>query len=475
MLLTLFGLLRRHRLPVSTGEWLDLLSALKAGVVFSNLDGFYYLARLCLVKDERYFDRFDQAFSAFMAGLDAAPLDTTDALLVGALTEVLSSREAFELDEETLRRLLRDLITSPTDASQSRTVLLDSLTEAGKRSGLPAEVALTPALDKLAASDAAQAKAKAGQAEVGVDAAPAIARRDQAEDHGEGEGEGEGDAGDSESGEPGQEGDGGQQGVGQSQETGRGMTRERPQMVGERHHREALRFGTASKVWEQRAYQALDDDAILGVRSLRLALRHLRKWVRQSQIEELDLLQTIQKTAAGGGFLDIRMRPERRNGLKLVLLLDSGGSMDAHAEICFQLFSAVKAELKSLQCYRFHNCIYETLTEFDEGVFAPALSTTTFLSRLDPDTRLIIVGDGQVGLPELVEVGGSLRHYNATTGIEWLTRIQDRCRHVVWLNPVSEQTWTHSPSLALIQNAMAGAMHPLTPAGLTKAAKALLR
>ena len=471
MLLTLFGILRRHRLPVSTGEWLDLLSALKAGVVFSNLDAFYYLARLCLVKDERYFDRFDQAFSAFMAGLDAAPLDITDALLVDALTDVLSSPEACELDEETLRRLLRDLITSPADASQARTVMLDSLAEAAKRSGLPAEVALTPAFDNPAASDAAQAEA--GHAEIGVDAASGIALRDQT--GGEGEGEGEGDAGDSESGEPGQEGNGGQQGVGQSQETGRGMSRERPQVVGERHHQEALRFGTASKVWEQRAYQALDDDAILGVRSLRLALRHLRKWVRQSQIEELDLLQTIQKTAAGGGFLDIRMRPERRNGLKLVLLLDSGGSMDAHAEICFQLFSAVKAELKSLQCYRFHNCIYETLTEFDEGVFAPAQSTTTFLSRLDPDTRLIIVGDGQVGLPELVEVGGSLRHYNATTGIEWLTRIQDRCRHVVWLNPVPEPTWTHWPSLALIQNAMAGAMHPLTPAGLTKAAKALLR
>jgi len=108
-------------------------------------------------------------------------------------------------------------------------------------------------------------------------------------------------------------------------------------------------------------------------------------------------------------------------------------------------------------------------------VLAPDLSTTTFLSRLDSGTRMIIVGDGQVGLPELLEVGGSLRHYNATTGIEWLTRIQDRCRQVVWLNPVPEQAWPQWPSVALIQNTMADRMHPLTPAGLTSAAKALLR
>ena len=471
MLLSLFVILRRHRLPVSTGEWLDLLSALNAGVVFSNLDAFYYLARLCLVKDERYFDRFDQAFSAFIAGLDAAPLDITDALLVGAITDILSSREALALDEERLRGLLRDLITSPVESNDSHFDRADRLvTDAGQRAGLPAKGALTPGPDNPAASDLAQAEAAPVQVSMGP--ASDMASNDPSEDRGEGEGEGEGD---SESGEPGQKGDGGQQGVGRSQETGRGTTREIPRVVGERYHQDAIRFGTASKVWEQRAYQALDDDAILGVRSLRLALRHLRKWVRQSQIQELDLSETIQKTAAGGGFLDIRMRPERRNGLKLVLLLDSGGSMDAHAEICFQLFSAVKAELKSLQCFRFHNCIYETLTEFDNGLLTPALSTTTFLSRLDSDTRMIIVGDGQVGLPELLEVGGSLRHYNATTGIEWLTRIQDRCRHVVWLNPVPEQAWPQWPSVALIQNTMAAAMHPLTPAGLTSAAKALLR
>lgn len=467
MLLSLFGLLRRHRLPVSTGEWLDLLSALNAGVVFSNPDAFYYLCRLCLVKDERYFDRFDQAFSAFMAGLNASPLDITDVILVGAITDVLSSREALELDEQTLRRLLRQLITRPADSSLPSTVML--------RAAVPAEAAVTPSMDHPATSDLAQAEA--ANAQISADAASDMGSTAKAKDRGEGEGEGEGegDVGDSESGEPGQEGDGGQQGIGQSQETGRGMTLEFPRVVGARHHQEAARFGTARKVWEQRAYQAIDDDAILGVRSLRLALRHLRKWVRQSQAQELDLSETIRQTAVGGGFLDIRMRPERRNGLKLVLLLDSGGSMDAHAEICYQLFSAVKAELKWLKCYRFHNCIYETLTGFEDGVTALSLSTTTFLSRLESDTRIIIVGDGQVGLPELLEVGGSLDHYNATTGIEWLTRIQDRCRHVVWLNPVPEPAWPQWPSLALIQSTMAGAMHPLTPAGLTRAAKALLR
>ncbi|MDA7590794.1 VWA domain-containing protein [Pseudomonadales bacterium] len=474
MLLSLLGILRRHRLPVSTGEWLDLLSALNAGVVFSNLDAFYYLARLCLVKDERYFDRFDQAFSVFVAGLDAAPLDSSDAILVGAITDLLASHEALELDEAQLRRLLQGLMTRPVNATEPHLMDLNRLvTDAGQRTGLPADGAAHPAIENLAASDATQSET--ARAQGSLDAASGRALSDQAEDRGEDESEGEGDAGDSESGEPGQQGDGGQQGVGQSQETGRGTTHEFPRVVGERYHQEARRFGTASKVWEQRAYQALDDDAILGVRSLRLSLRYLRKWVRQSQIEELDLSETIQKTAAGGGFLDIKMRPERRNGLKLVLLLDSGGSMDAHAEICYQLFSAVKAELKSLQCYRFHNCIYDTLTGFDDGVLAPDLSTTTFLSRLDSGTRMIIVGDGQVGLPELLEVGGSLRHYNATTGVEWLTRIQDRCRQVVWLNPVPEQAWPQWPSVALIQNTMAGRMHPLTPAGLTSAAKALLR
>ena len=181
MLLSLLGILRRHRLPVSTGEWLDLLSALNAGVVFSNLDAFYYLARLCLVKDERYFDRFDQAFRVFVAGLDAAPLDSSDAILVGAITDLLASHEALELDEAQLRRLLQGLMTRPVNATEPHLMDLDRLvTDAGQRAGLPADGAAHPAIENLAASDATQSETARAQAS--LDAASGRALSDQAED-----------------------------------------------------------------------------------------------------------------------------------------------------------------------------------------------------------------------------------------------------------------------------------------------------
>ena len=476
MLLSLSSVLRRHRLPVSTGEWLDLLSALNAGIVFSNTHQFYHLCRLCLVKDERYFDRFDQAFKVFIDGTGAAGLDLSDPVFVAAITEVFSSREALALDEHRLRRLLRDLVATTSDSKNpDKTVPQRMLSEPGQVAGLTREGRSSVSTEDQDAKGLDPVARESPEADGAASAAAETADHGDGDGEGQGEEHGEGEAGESASGEPGQEGDGGQQGTGQSQDTGRGVTADAPEAIGARHHKAALRFGTARKVWEMRADQALDDDAILGVRSLRLALRHLRAWVRQSQIQELDLSETIRQTAAGGGFLDIRMRPERHNGLKLVLLLDSGGSMDAHAEICYQLFSAVKSELKSLSCYRFHNCLYETLAPFDDGVFQPSLSTTTFLSRLDSGTRIIIVGDGQVGLPELLEVGGSLHHYNAATGLEWLARLNDRCRHVAWLNPVPEQMWHQWPSLEVIQSAMAGEMYPLTSAGLIRASKALLR
>ena len=246
-------------------------------------------------------------------------------------------------------------------------------------------------------------------------------------------------------------------------------------------HPEGLRVGgsggqgRAVKVWESRRYRALASDAPLNDRNLQLALRQLRQFARQGRADELDIQATIQATAAEGGLLQLQLRPERHNAVKILLLLDVGGSMDAHVAICEQLFTAVRGEFKRLSHCYFHNCMYEKLWTGDGRHARGSIDSLTLLRTHPPDTRVIIVGDAAMAPYELSEPGGSVDYVNAEAGKVWLQRWVDRFPHLVWLNPVAEAQWAHTQSTRMIQQLIGPRMYPLTTDGLAAATRELRR
>lgn len=246
-------------------------------------------------------------------------------------------------------------------------------------------------------------------------------------------------------------------------------------------HPEGLRVGgrggegRAVKVWEARRYRALASDAPLNDRNLQLALRQLRKFARQGRVEELDIQATIQATAREGGLLQLQLRPERHNAVKILLLLDVGGSMDAHVAICEQLFTAVRSEFKRLSHCYFHNCMYEKLWTGDGHHASATIDSLTLLRTHPRDTRVIIVGDAAMAPYELSEPGGSVDYVNAEAGKVWLQRWVDRFPYLVWLNPVAEAQWAHTQSTRMIQQLIGPRMYPLTTDGLAAATRELRR
>ncbi len=247
------------------------------------------------------------------------------------------------------------------------------------------------------------------------------------------------------------------------------------------YHPEGVRIGGAGgqgravKVWESRRYRALADDAALDHRNLQLALRQLRRFAREGQAEELDIDATIQATAGDGGLLQLRWRPERHNAIKVLLLLDIGGSMDRHVTACQQLFTAVRSEFKRLDHYCFHNCMYEKLWIGDGNHASARVDSWTLLRTHPADTRVIIVGDAAMAPYELSEPGGSVDYANAEAGQVWLQRWLDRFAHLVWLNPLPEAEWAYTQSTRMIQQQIGPRMFPLTVEGLARATRALRR
>ncbi len=233
--------------------------------------------------------------------------------------------------------------------------------------------------------------------------------------------------------------------------------------------------GRAAKVWEQRTYRDLDDRRELGTRNLKVALRRLRKFAREGAATELDLDDTITSTARNGGWLDIRMRPERHNAVKILLLLDVGGSMDGHIRVCEELFSAARAEFKYLEHYYFHNCVYESLWRDNRRREATRIATMEVIHRYPRDWRVIFVGDATMGPYEVVSPGGSIEHWNEEPGSAWMTRLLDAFPSAAWLNPQPERYWEHMPSIRLLKELMGERMFSLSPAGLEDAMKALRR
>lgn len=233
------------------------------------------------------------------------------------------------------------------------------------------------------------------------------------------------------------------------------------------------RNNSAVKVWDRRDFKDLDDTVELGTRNIKLALRRLRKFAREGAAEELDLPDTIRSTARQG-WLDVKLVPEKRNTVKVLLFLDIGGSMDPHVRLCEELFSAARSEFKHLEYFYFHNCIYEGVWKNNRRRGAERIDTWRVLHTFPSDYRVIFVGDAAMSPFELTHEGGSVEHWNAEPGLLWLQRVAATYPKTVWLNPSAEKYWSYSPSISLVCRTFEGRMFPLTLDGLDRAMRELV-
>jgi hypothetical protein len=248
------------------------------------------------------------------------------------------------------------------------------------------------------------------------------------------------------------------------------------------YHPEGIRIGgesagnrTAVKVWEQREFRNLDDSVDLGVRNIKVALRRLRRFARQGAATELDLDGTIAGTARNGGWLDLHLRPERHNAVKVLLFLDVGGSMDDHIQACEELFSAARAEFKHLEHFYFHNCVYEGVWKDNRRRHDQRMATWDVIHTYGPDYRLFFVGDASMSPYEIAHPGGSVEHWNEEPGAAWLARLVATWPQAVWLNPLPQAHWAYTPSIRMIRELLGERMFPLTLDGLERAMRALSR
>jgi uncharacterized protein with von Willebrand factor type A (vWA) domain len=374
MLINFFFTLKKERIPVSITELLHLLEILKARLVYADIDEFYYMSRMALVKDERHYDKFDRAFSAYFKGLDD-----------------LSSLLASLIPDEYLRREFEKSLT-PEELEKIKSLGgLEKLIEAFKR-----EV-------EEAARGEGKEKDKEGK---------------------------------------------GENGRGKEGEDRKGKKRR------------------GKRQWDKRDYKAYDDNVELGTRGLKISLRRLRKLARQGAEDEFDIDSTISKTAKSGGLLDIIMRPERRNTVKVLLLLDNGGSMDAHVKVCEELFSAARSEFKHLEVYYFHNFIYDGVWKEHNRRMNERIDTFDLLHKYTHDYKVIFVGDATMAPYEITHAGGSVEHWNEEAGAIWMQRFLDTFEKCIWINPTPQDTWEYSTSVSLIQKLVEDQMYPLTIHGI---------
>ncbi len=242
---------------------------------------------------------------------------------------------------------------------------------------------------------------------------------------------------------------------------------------------EGVRIGGAGgnrhavKVWDRREFANLDDSVELGTRNVKLALRRLRRFARQGAAETLDLDGTIESTARRAGLLDIRMVPERRNAVKVLLFLDVGGSMDEHVRICEELFSAARGEFKHLEHYYFHNFVYESVWKDNRRRHGERTPLAKVLHTYGPDYRLVLVGDATMSPYEILQPGGSIEHWNEEPGAASMKRLLAGFPRHAWLNPESQDRWEYTPSIRITRELVEERMFPLTLAGLDRAMRSL--
>jgi len=232
---------------------------------------------------------------------------------------------------------------------------------------------------------------------------------------------------------------------------------------------------SAVKVWDAREYRNLDDSVELGTRNIKVALRRLRKFAREGAPEELDLDATIDKTARNAGVLDLSMRPERHNAVKVLMFLDIGGSMDDHVKLCEELFSAAKTEFKHLEYFYFHNCLYDYVWKDNRRRHSERTRTFDIMHKYGHDYKLVFVGDATMSPYEILQPGGSIEYSNDEAGAVWLKRMLELYPRAVWLNPEPEEIWPYRQSIGILREIMGGRMYPTTIQGLERAMRALVK
>jgi uncharacterized protein len=234
------------------------------------------------------------------------------------------------------------------------------------------------------------------------------------------------------------------------------------------------RHQRATKVWDKREFRNLDDTVELGTRNIKVALKRLRRWAREGAAEELDLDNTIRSTAENG-YLDVKVRPERRNAVKVLLFLDVGGSMDPHIKVVEELFSAAKTEFKHLEYFYFHNCLYEGVWRDNRRRWDAQIPMHEVIRTYGPDYKCIFVGDASMSPYEIAYPGGANEHWNAEAGQVWLNRAREQWASNLWINPVPEKYWSYTHSITMIQEIFENNMVSMTLSGLEKGMRELTR
>lgn len=393
MLIDFFFTLKKYRVKSSLRELLDLLNALKHDFAFADVECFYHLAKLTLVKDETQFDKFDRAFAEYFEGVEQI--------------DVFSKLQQHQIDPDWLRKEFEKHLTDEEKAQLQALGGLDKL--------------MQTLLERL---------------------------QEQQKRHA-----------------------GGNKWLGTGGTSPFGAYGYNP---------EGIRIGQASgrsrravKVWDKREFKDLDQNADISSRTMKLALKKLRKFARSGESDELDLNHTIAATARQAGMLDVKMKPERHNAVKVLMFFDIGGSMDDYIHICEELFSAAHSEFKHLEFFYFHNCLYEHVWQDNVRRYTEIIDTQSIINRFGSDYKVIFVGDATMGPYEITYPGGSVEHWNQEPGKDWLNRITNHFDKVVWLNPQPVEYWHYYHSIGLIHELMNEQMFPLTLEGIGNAIKAL--
>ncbi|QFT31247.1 VWA domain containing CoxE-like protein [Labrenzia sp. THAF82] len=391
MFINFFSELKAAGVPVSLREYLTLMEALDNDLAEKSVEDFYYLARLCLVKDEGNLDKFDRVFGHVFKGLDL-------------LSEVPSE----DIPEEWLRRLAEKHLSEEEKA----------------------QIEALGGFDKL--METLRERLKEQQ------------KRHQ----------------------------GGNKWIGTAGTSPFGAYGYNPEGVRIGQHES--RHRRAVKVWDKRDFKDLDDNQLLGTRNIQVTLKRLRNFARTGAADELDLDDTIRSTAHKG-LLDIKMRPERHNAVKVLLFFDIGGSMDDHIRVCEELFSAARSEFKVMEHFYFHNCLYEYVWKENRRRHTERIPTMDVLHKYPADYKIIFVGDASMSPYEIAYPGGSVEHWNEEAGATWMQRVTGLYKSAVWLNPVREEHWTYTHSIQMLNELMESRMFPMTVEGLSEAMKELAR
>ena len=391
MFLKLFGSIRNNGVPVTLREYLDLLEGLSKGLCNSNkIEDFYNFSKLCLVKDEKNYDKFDKAFNSFYEEnkntINQVEKKIPESWILNELKKIFSNKE-------------KDKVSNDKDWKNILKEFEKRLKEQKKRH-------------------------QGGNKWIGT---------------------------------------GGTSMFGNSGYNPKGI-----RVGGKSTNRSAV------KVWEKRIYQNLDDQVTINTRNIKMALRRLRKLTREGLQDEFDLDNTITATAKSAGLLDIKYRSEKKNSVRVLLLIDIGGSMDDHAKICEQVFSAAKSEFKSLDYFYFHNCVYENIWKNNNRRHSEYLDTKSLIRIYSKNTKLIFIGDALMSPYEITYPGGSVEHWNEKPGVFYINKLVNYFDKVVWLNPEQRQNWQYSQSTMILRDLVKKNMFQMNLKGIESAMKNLI-